>query len=166
VLVHDTTSNERKRDIPGGSRPWAVFVDPQDDSAGTHFMPNWDDSSVSLIDVQLHAEVARSMEGDQESYGVNYSPLAPGEAFVLNRQKERVAVIDRQTGAFIDALDVGGTTETASTTDDGRYLLLPLSSTNQFAIWDLVHREEVALFDGVGEYPWSVTTIGGQNYCH
>jgi YVTN family beta-propeller protein len=166
VLVYDTLAHQRKQDILGGSRPWAVFVDLEDNSFDTYLMPNWDDSSVSLIDRKLHAEVARSLEGDQESYGVNYSRLAPGEAFVLNRQKERVAVIDRQTGASIDSLAVGGTTETASTTADGRYLLLPLSSTNQFAIWDIVQREEVALFEGVGEYPWSVATTGGQNYCH
>jgi DNA-binding beta-propeller fold protein YncE len=143
-----------------------VFVDVEDNGFDTHLMPNWADSSVSLIDVELQVEVARSREGDAESYGVNYSRLAPGEAFVLNRQKERVAVIDRQTGAAIDSLAVGGTTETASTSADGRYLLLPLSSTNQFAIWDIVQREEVALFEGVGVYPWSVTTTGGQNYCH
>jgi YVTN family beta-propeller protein len=166
VLVYDTLSHERKRDIRGGSRPWAVFVDLEDNRFDTHLMPNWADSSVSLIDRRLQVEVARSREGDAESYGVNYSRLAPGEAFVLNRQKERVAVIDRQTGAAIDSLAVGGTTETASTSADGRYLLLPLSSTNQFAIWDVVEREEVALFEGVGVYPWSVTTAGGQNYCH
>jgi YVTN family beta-propeller protein len=166
VLVYDTTSHSRKRDIPGGSRPWAVFVDVEDNSFDTQLMPNWGDSSVSLIDLERQVEVARSREGDAESYGVNYSRLAPGEAFVLNRQKERVAVIDRQTGAAIDSLAVGGTTETASTSADGRYLLLPLSSTNQFAIWDVVYREEVALFEGVGVYPWSVTTTGGQNYCH
>jgi YVTN family beta-propeller protein len=166
VLVYDTISHERNPDIPGGSRPWAVFVDAEDSGFDTHLMPNWADSSVSLIDFELQAEVARSREGDAESYGVNYSRLAPGEAFVLNRQKERVAVIDRQTGAALDSLAVGGTTETASTSADGRYLLLPLSSTNQFAIWDVINREEVALFEGVGVYPWSVTTTGGQNYCH
>jgi YVTN family beta-propeller protein len=166
VLVYDTVNHERNPDMRGGSRPWAVFVDVEDNGFDTHLMPNWADSSVSLIDFELQAEVARSREGDAESYGVNYSRLAPGEAFVLNRQKERVAVIDRQTGAALDSLAVGGTTETASTSADGRYLLLPLSSTNQFAIWDVINREEVALFEGVGVYPWSVTTTGGQNYCH
>jgi hypothetical protein len=27
-------------------------------------------------------------------------------------------------------------------------------------------RKEVARFSDVGAFPWSVTTIGGQNYCH
>jgi DNA-binding beta-propeller fold protein YncE len=121
---------------------------------------------VSVIDRVQRREVARSVEGDQESYGVNYSPLAPGEAFVLNTVKERVAVIDRRDGTLIESLDVGGTTETASTTGDGRYLLLPLSSTNQFVVLDVATHAEVARFDDVGLYPWSVTTVGGQNYCH
>jgi hypothetical protein len=129
-------------------------------------MPNWGDSTVSVIHRHESREVARSSEGDQESYGVNYSPLAPGEAFVLNRVKERVAVLDRNSGDLIDSIDVGGTTETASTTADGRYLLLPISSANQFAILDVTTHEEVARFDDVGVYPWSVTTVGGQNYCH
>jgi hypothetical protein len=33
-------------------------------------------------------------------------------------------------------------------------------------VWDIPEREEVMRFEGVGQYPWSVTTIGGQNYCH
>jgi hypothetical protein len=75
-------------------------------------------------------------------------------------------VIDRGTGELVEAIDVGGTTETASTTGDGKYLLLPISSSNEFRVLDAVTRGEVARFDYVGEYPWSVTTVGGPNYCH
>ena len=153
-------------DLLTGSRPWAVYVDQLSKQFDTHLMPNWGDQTVSLLHRREQREVARSLEGDQESYGVNYSPLAPGQAFVLNRMKERVAVIDRRSGNLIEAVDVGGTTETASTTKDGRYLLLPISSADQFAVLDMVTREEVARFDDVGRHPWSVTTIGGQNYCH
>jgi YVTN family beta-propeller protein len=166
VLSYDTATSTRRPDLVTGDRPWSVFVDPLSNVFDTHLMPNWGDSTVSVIDRVQHREVARSREGDQESYGVNYSPLAEGEAFVLNTVKERVAVIDRMSGELIEALDVGGTTETASTTSDGRYLLLPLSSTNQFAVYDIATHSEVARFDEVGLYPWSVTTVGGQNYCH
>lgn len=166
VLSYETLSATRRADIPGGNRPWSVYVDNLSDDFDTLMMPNWGDSTVSVIHRLESREVARSSEGDQESYGVNYSPLAPGEAFVLNRVKERVAVLDRRTGDLIDSIDVGGTTETASTTGDGRYLLLPISSANQFAILDVTTHEEVARFDDVGMYPWSVTTAGGQNYCH
>lgn len=166
VLSYDTRAAARRPDLVGGSRPWSVFVDTLSDIFDTMLMPNWGDETVSLIDRRDTREVARSLQGDQESYGVNYSPVAPGEAFVLNRVKERVAVVDRQNGELIDSLEVGGTTETASTTRDGRFLLLPISSTNQFKVIDVATRSEVASFEDVGVYPWSVTTIGGQNYCH
>jgi DNA-binding beta-propeller fold protein YncE len=166
VLTYDTLSRTRFPDLTSGNRPWSVFVDTLSNAYDTSMMPNWGDETVSVIDRVQKREVARSAEGDQESYGVNYSPMAEGEAFVLNTVKERVAVIDRTTGELIERLDVGGTTETASTTGDGRYLLLPLSSTNQFAVLDVATHAEVARFDDVGTYPWSVTTVGGQNYCH
>ncbi|GEM_PF-1600082 len=166
VVVYDTKTRTRLADIDGGDRPWAVFVDQLSNDFDTHLMPNWGDSSVSILDRVKLSEVARSSHGDQESYGVNYSPLAPNEAFVLNRIKEQVAVINRSTGELIESLDVGGTTETATTTADGKYLLLPLSSTNEFLVLDIVTRAEVARFPDVGVYPWSVTTVGGQNYCH
>jgi DNA-binding beta-propeller fold protein YncE len=166
VLTYDTRTGTRRPDLHAGNRPWSVFVDPLSDVFDTHMMPNWGDSTVSVLDRVQNREIARSLEGDRESYGVNYSPLAAGEAFVLNTLRERVAVIDRQDGSLIESLEVGGTTETASTTGDGRYLLLPLSSTNQFAVLDVTTHAEVARFDDVGDYPWSVTTVGGQNYCH
>jgi YVTN family beta-propeller protein len=166
VLSYDTIAGVRRADIPTGNRPWSIFVDTLSNDFDTLMMPNWGDSTVSIIDRVKQREVARSLEGDQESYGVNYSPMAPNQAFVLNRIKERVAVINRTTGSLIESMDVGGTTETASTTADGRYLLLPISSTNQFSVFDVASRTEVARFDDVGTYPWSVTTVGGQNYCH
>lgn len=166
VLSFDTRTTQRRPDLLTGSRPWSVFVDTLSDQFDTHLMPNWGDQTVSLLHRRERREIARSLEGDQESYGINYSPLAPGQAFVLNRMKERVAVIDRMSGSLIEALDVGGTTETASTTKDGRFLLLPISSTDQFAVLDVTTRKEVARFNDVGVYPWSVTTVGGQNYCH
>lgn len=170
VLVYDTIAERRLADIkpivPGGSRPWSVFVDPLSNDSDLHFMPNWQDSTVSLLNRVSQREEARSPEGDIESYGVNYSPNAPDQAFILNRIKEQVAVVDRTTGQLVEALDVGGTTETASTTADGRFLLVPVSSSNEFTVLDAVTREEVARFQNVGEYPWSVTTVGGQNYCH
>ncbi len=166
VLVYDTVEKQRFEDITMGDHPWSVFVDPLSSEFDTVLMPNWGDETVSVVDRSERAEVARSADGDQESYGVNYSPLAPGQAFVLNRTKEQVAVIDRVTGERDELLPLGGTTETGSTTADGRYLLLPLSSSGEFVVLDAVDRSEIARFGDVGQYPWSVTTVGGQNYCH
>lgn len=166
VMVYDTVAREHKATIAMGFQPWSVFVDELSDELGTAMMPNWGDATVSIMDRDELTEIARSREGDSESYGINYSPLAPGKAFVLNRIKESVAVIDRTTGELDERIDVGGTTETAATTADGKYLLLPISSANQFVVLDVKSRESVKRFKNVGKYPWSVTTIGGQNYCH
>ncbi len=166
VLVYDTRTMERRADIPMGFQPWSVFVDELSNDFDTTMMPNWGDSTVSIMDRKKLAEIGRSPEGDEESYGINYSPRAPGEAFVLNRIKEAVSVIDRESGELIERIDVGGTTETAATTADGKHLLLPISSANAFVVLDVETHEEVARFDNVGKYPWSVTTVGGQNYCH
>lgn len=166
VLVYDTRELERKRDIPMGFQPWSVFVDELSNDFDTNMMPNWGDSTVSIMDRKQLSEIGRSAEGDMESYGINYSPRAPGEAFVLNRIKEAVAVIDRESGELIERIDVGGTTETAATTADGKHLLLPVSSSNSFVVLDVETREEVARFENVGVYPWSVGIVGGQNYCH
>lgn len=166
VMVYDTVAREHKATIPMGFQPWAVFVDELSNEFDTHLMPNWGDSTVSIMDRNELTEVARSVEGDSESYGINYSPLAPGKAFVLNRIQESVAIIDRISGELDERIDVGGTTETAATTADGKYLLLPISSANELVVLDIESREIVKRFENVGVYPWSVTTIGGQSYCH
>lgn len=166
VLVYDTAARERLADIPVGPRPWSAFVDVLGASRATYLVPNFGDSTVSVLDRDALAEVAVSQEGDTESYGVNYSPLAPELAFVLNSARGRVAVVDSASGALVDAVDVGGTTETAATTADGRHLLLPISSAGALSVLDVTTLEEVARFEDVGIYPWSVTTLAGQNYCH
>ena len=65
-----------------------------------------------------------------------------------------------------DTIDVGGTTETASTTPDGKWIVAAVSSANQVVVIDAVTNEIVKTFDNVGKYPWSVTIPHGQNYCH
>lgn len=163
VLVYDTIARQRIADVPVGPEPWSAFVDPFGGADDAAMVPAWGDRTVTRVGSdgsRLQAEV-----GDAEVYGVNYSPTAPDQAFVLNRLREQVAVVDRASGALLDTLDVGGTTETATTTADG-LLLLPLSSANAVAVIDTVTHEELARFEDVGVYPWSVATATGQNYCH
>jgi len=166
VLVYDTHRRRRSADIAAGDQPWAVFVDPFEAGSTTSMMPNWGDASVSIIDRARAAEVARSFAGDPESYGVNFSPLAPDRAYVLNRVRKRVAVVARDTGALVEAIELEGAAETAATTSDGRHLLVPLSTADALAVIDMASGELVASFDDVGAYPWSVVTPRGQNYCH
>ena len=103
---------------------------------------------------------------DEESFGVNYSPLAPGRAFIMNRAKQEIAVADTQNMKLTARIDVGGTTETASTTADGKYIVATVSSANRVVVIDASTLQIVKSFENVGSYPWSVTIPRGQNYCH
>ncbi|MDP2306471.1 MAG: hypothetical protein Q8P18_10635 [Pseudomonadota bacterium] len=168
VIVYDTVTGERGPDVSVGSQTWSAFVDPfspliEDGGDSFAFVPSWMTSTISRIGADGTAAIWAA--GDSEVYGVNFSATAPGEAFVLNRTRHEVAVLDRESGEVLDTLDVGGTTETGTTTPDGR-LLLPISSTGEVAIIDTATHQELARFRGVGTYPWSVSTVDGQNYCH
>ena len=163
VVVYDTHAHALVSSSKVGAMPWSAFVDPFDADGDFAFVPSWMTSTVSRVDRSGVASVWSA--GDDEVYGVNFSPTAPGEAFVLNRTQKNVKVLDRDSGELLDTLDVGGTTETGTTTPDGK-LLLPISSAGAVLVYDTATHEELARFDGVGTYPWSVSTAAGQNYCH
>ena len=163
VIVYDTLTGERRPDVAVGAQTWSAFIDPFTADDSFAFVPSWLTATVSRVGADGSAEIWAA--GDSEVYGVNFSAQAPDEAFVLNRTKNQVNVLDRQSGEVLDTLDVGGTTETATTTTDGR-LLVPISSTGEVAVINTATHEELARFSGVGTHPWSVTTVEGQNYCH
>lgn len=163
VIVYDTLTGERLPDVAVGAQTWSAFIDPFAVDESFAFVPSWLTSTVSRIGADGSTQIWAA--GDSEVYGVNFSAQAPDEAFVLNRTKNQVNILDRESGEVLDTLDVGGTTETATTTTDGR-LLLPISSTGEVVVIDTATHEELARFSGVGTYPWSVTTADGQNYCH
>jgi DNA-binding beta-propeller fold protein YncE len=169
VLVYDTNANSKLMELPVGRRPWVVFAEhPFAEVSLRHLVPNFGDSTVSLIDgtVGRRAAVLATLEGDNEAYGVNFSPLAPSTAFVMNRVRSDVAVVDTEAGEIIERLEVGGNTETASTTADGKYIVATVSSANRVVVIDAKQRRIMKVFENVGQYPWSVTIPGGQNYCH
>jgi DNA-binding beta-propeller fold protein YncE len=84
----------------------------------------------------------------------------------MNREKHQVAVVDTAKMQLVDNIDVGGTTETASTTADGKWIVAAVSSANRVVVIDAVTHQIVKSFENVGNYPWSVTIPRGQNYCH
>lgn len=163
VVVYNTLTHERLPDLQLGQQAWSAFVNPFVTGEDAAFVPSWADSRVSRVGTA--GEVDAWGDGDSEVYGVNFSPTAPDEAFVLSRTRGAVQVLDRHTGALLDTLDVGGATETATTTPDGR-LLLPLSTQNALIVVDTATHEELARYDAIGAWPWSVSTADGQNYCH
>ena len=85
-----------------------------------HVVPNFGDRTVSLHRRQRLDGRRRTLPGDDEAYGVNYSPLTPDKAFVMNRVRQDIAVVDTATAQITSRIPVGGNTETASTTADGK----------------------------------------------
>jgi YVTN family beta-propeller protein len=166
VLAFDTVTRTRLPEIAVGSRPWVVFADHHFRGVNlTHVVPNFDSATVSLIDGAKKV-VKANVPGDKEAYGVNYSSLVPGKAFVMNRVREEIAVMDLATSTVEKTLPVGGNTETASTSADGKYIVATVSRANRVVIIDAKTQTIVKTFENVGKYPWSVAIPGGQNYCH
>lgn len=165
VLVYDTIAQQRVTELTVGARPWIVYAEhPFEGVARRPVVPNFADQTATVL------ADSRAIDAlpfaDAETYGVNYSPLVPDQAFLLNRQKQQVAVVDTAKMALVDTIDVGGTTETASTTPDGKWIVATVSSANRVVVLDAMTHKIVKTFDHVGNYPWSVTIPFGQNYCH
>jgi DNA-binding beta-propeller fold protein YncE len=166
VLVYDTVSRTKKGELQVGAKPWIVYAEHPFPSITHHVVPNFGDETVSLIKPG-NASMGGNVPGaDSESYGVNYSPLASGLAFVMNRVRSEIAVVDTDLRQVVKNIPVGGNTETASTTADGKFIVAAVSSANRVVVIDTVTRAIVHTFDNIGRYPWSVTIPRGQNYCH
>jgi YVTN family beta-propeller protein len=169
VLTYDTHKQQKLQDLEVGNEPWVAFAEhPYTGIALHHVVTNFGDKTISVIDAKESAKptISATLPGDEEAYGVNFSPLEPNLAFVMNRVREDIAVVDTAKGEIIERIDVGGNTETASTTADGKLIVATVSSANKVVVIDVATRTIKKTFDNVGSYPWSVTIPKGQNYCH
>lgn len=167
VLVYDTVARTKQPELTVGVSPWIVFAEhPFPGLPLRHIVPNLGDRTISLIKGEAISLVVATLPGDEEAYGVNFSPLTPDKAFVMNRVREDVAIVDTATNEITGRIPVGGNTETAATTADGKWIIAAVSSANRVVVIDAVTNEIVKVFEDVGRYPWSVTVPGGQNYCH
>ncbi|PTL80197.1 hypothetical protein [Vitiosangium sp. GDMCC 1.1324] len=166
VLVYDTVAQRKLSEVKVGSRPWVAFAEhPFAGLPPRTLVPNFGNRTVSMLNTTEH-RVAATLPGDEEAYGVNFSSLAPDRAFVMNRVRQDVAVVDTTRGEIVERIPLDGNVEIASTTPDGRYIVAAVSSANQVAVIDVQTRKVVKVFEDVGLYPWSVTIPMGQNYCH
>ncbi len=165
TLVYDTKAQTKLPQIFAGQNPWIVYAEHPFAEIVARAVPTWGDRSVALFDRADPTPVHVTTE-ENESYGVNYTSLAPEKAFVMNRQREEIAVVNTRTKQRDAVIAVGGTTETASTTADGRYIIAAVSSANRVVVIDALTNDVVKTFDNVGDYPWTVTVPLGQNYCH
>jgi YVTN family beta-propeller protein len=169
VLVYDTVKHQKQGEVPVGSGPWVAFAEhPFEGIPPNTLVTNLGDSTVSLLDNKLRGapKLVATLPGDEEAYGVNFSPRAPEKAFVMNRVRKDVAVVDTVGKEVLTRIDVGGNTETAATTADGKYIVAAVSSADKVVVIDAVSNQVVKEFPNVGRYPWSVTIPRGQNYCH
>jgi DNA-binding beta-propeller fold protein YncE len=165
TLVYDTNAQVKLPQIFAGKNPWIVYAEHPFTEITARAVPTWGDKAVALFD-RAAEKVAQVTTEENESYGVNYSSLAPEKAFVMNKKREEIAVINTTTKQRDAIIAVGGTTETASTTADGRYVIAAVSSANRVVVIDAMSNAIVKIFDNVGNYPWTVTVPLGQNYCH
>jgi DNA-binding beta-propeller fold protein YncE len=166
VLVYDTVAQQKKPDLVVGAKPWIVYAEHPFDGIAQHVVPNFGDQTVSLIKGAPPAIAGLVQGADQESFGVNYSPLVPNLAYVMNRIRSEIAVVDTSAAQLVKTIPVGGNTETASTTPDGKLIVAAVSGANRVVVIDAKSGEIVKAFENVGKYPWSVTIPRGQNYCH
>ena len=143
-----------------------MYAEHPFDKVSVRVVPNWGDQSVSTMRMRSVNAQTIAEASDQDSNGVNYTPLAPEKAFVMNRLREDIAVINTETNEVTDHIHVGGNTETASTTPDGKWIVATVSSANKVVVIDALTNGIVKTFEHVGSYPWSVTIPKGQNYCH
>jgi DNA-binding beta-propeller fold protein YncE len=165
VVVYDTIAQQKLGEVQVGPRPWIVYAEhPFSAVVRQAMVPSFADSSATVLSgTNLLATMPFA---DSETYGINYSPLVPNQAFLMNRQKNDIAVVDTTNLTLIDSIPVGGTTETAATTADGKWIIATVSSANRVVVIDAVTHAIVKTFDNVGSYPWTVTIPNGQNYCH
>jgi YVTN family beta-propeller protein len=166
VLIYDTNTDMKLAETAVGLSPWIVYADhPFTNVPLRYLVPNFGDETVSMLNGISKAVIA-TMPGDQQAFGVNYTSVAPDKAFVMNRIRRDIAVVDTSLGVITSRIDVGGNTETASTSPDGKLIVAAVSGANTVVVIDAVTNQILKTFDNVGKYPWSVTIPRGQNYCH
>jgi YVTN family beta-propeller protein len=166
VLIYDTVGEKMLPEVTVGAGPWVVFAQhPFANVPLRHLVPVFEDRSVALIDGSKTGSI-KTLPGDEEAYGVNFSSRAPERAFVMNRIRQDVAVVDTTSGTIQRRIDVGGNTETASTTADGAFVVATVSGADRVVFIDAQTGTIARSFEGMGKYPWSVTIPNGQNYCH
>jgi YVTN family beta-propeller protein len=167
VLVYDTVGRRKLPELQVGQRPWIVYAEhPFTELPLRHLVPNFEDQTVSLIDGTSPRRTMAALPGDSEAFGVNYSSLVPDKAFVMNRVRQDIAVVDTARGEITARIPVGGNTETAATTPDGRWIVATVSSAARVVVIDAESNAVIKTIEGIGRYPWSVTIPHGQNYCH
>src|SRR6185436_10808645 len=148
VLVYDTRAEKKLGELKVGASPWIVYAEHPFVEVPSHVVPNFGDQTASLISGDTRAVRATTEAiADKESFGVNYTPLATDKAFVMNRFRKEIAVVDTRSAARTATIPLAGNTETAATTADGRWIVAAVSSANQVVVIDAMTNTVVKTFD-------------------
>lgn len=161
LAVIDLERGEKLTDLTLGELPWRAYA-----SADGRLMvvPNNGERSVSIVATESRRVIA-TLPGAADMTGVNIA-LDGKTAFVISRGDEKVVVLDLETMRAAGEIALPGTPETGVITPDGTKLYIALSDADAVAAIDVATRQVVATIDGVGDGPWGVTMVGGDNYCH
>src|SRR5207244_2625650 len=96
VLVYDTNTRTKIAEVPVGAKPWIVYADhPFANVPLRHLVPSFGDQTVAML-AGTTPQVVATMPGDEEAFGVNYTSVAPNKAFVMNRIRKDIAVVDTE----------------------------------------------------------------------
>lgn len=127
-------------------------------------IPNGQDGSISSVSTWTHRETAR-LPAAPDVQGVNLG-MFDTLGFAISRSGRQAVALDLQDGQRVKAIDLPGTPGTGVSAEAGTKLYVALSSSDQIAVIDLMHRRLLRLIDDVGEQPWAVNRAGGLSYCH
>jgi len=161
IAVIDTKTDEVVKTLPSGSQPWRAYASPD----GRWMMiPNNGDATVTVVDARKH-EIVTTLPGGSGMTGINYA-LGGSKAYVIASNDSTLIVYDLPS--FRSKKIVIGKNlrlETASTTANGRKVYLASSTDNSVYVID-AKTDAVKRIPNVGQSPWAVSIMGGENYCH
>lgn len=161
VAVIDTKTDEVVKTIPVGLQPWRAYASPD---GKWMLIPNNGDETVSIIDTKTQ-EVTATVPGGAGMTGVNYG-LGGKKAYVIASNDSAVFVYDLN-GFHSKKIFIGKNLklETASTTPDGKKVYLASSTDNSVYVIE-TQTDIVKRIPNVGQSPWAVSIMEGENYCH
>jgi len=161
VGVIDTATDEVVKTLQTGEEPWRAYASPD----GKWMMiPNNGDETVTVIDARKHKVVA-TLPGGAGMTGINYA-LDNRKAYVIAAEDSSVLVYNLPS--FTSKKLVLGKNlalETAATTPDGKKVYVAASTDNSVYVIN-AEDDQVKRIANVGQFPWGVAIMDGQNYCH
>lgn len=161
LAVIDLATRDIVKRLTLGDTPWRAYATQ---GGQRMIVPNNGDATVSIVDTDMLAEVAR-LPGAAEMTGVN-TAWFDTTAFVLSRGERKAVVLDLEKNASAGEIALPGAPETGVVTPDGAKLYVALGDADAVAVIDTRERRLAKVIGGVGRGPWGAHMMGAANYCH